>query len=207
MTACRLRGEIVKSYRILPAPVYGLGAYGIAALRFEDMPSIRVWRNEQMDVLRQSKVLTEEDQTRYYENVIRPGMDMERPPMILFSYDRKGICIGYGGLTNLDWDSLRAEVSFLVATERTRDDRVYEEDFSHFLRLLQRVAFDELGLNRLFTETYDIRPGHVGILEAEGFRYEGAMKQHVRIDGRFVDSLLHGLLKEQYDAERKTNIR
>jgi RimJ/RimL family protein N-acetyltransferase len=184
-------------YNILPQSVYTEGLYLLRALRAADMSAIKDWRNAQMDVLRQKTVLTDEDQHRYYQLTVKPTFDMQQPPLVLFGYEYDGTLIGYGGLTNLDWTSLRAEVSFLVETERAKNLPQYEIDFRHFLRLLKRIAFQELGLNRLFTETYDIRPWHIRILESEGFLFEGRMRQHVKIDGRYVDSLLHGCLKEQ----------
>ncbi len=190
----------MKGYVILAESEYTNGAYRISALRFEDMPAIKNWRNEQIHVLRQNKVLTDEDQARYYEQVVNPTLTMPQPPIMLFSFFCKGTLVGYGGLTNIDWTSRRAEISFLVATDRTLDEILYASDFRNFLRLMKQVAFRELKLNRLFTETYDIRPKHVAILEAEGFEFEGRMKQHVRIEGRYVDSLVHGCLKEQQDV-------
>ena len=159
------------------------------------------WRNEQIDVLRQNRLLTEADQDRYYREVVEPSFSEDRPRIILFSYLRDEDCIGYGGLTNIDWDSRRAEISFLVDTDRTRDLKVYREDFSVFLRLMKRIAFGALQFNRLFAETFDIRPHHIRILEDNGFRLEGRMRQHVIIRGRPVDSLIHGCLKEYCDAE------
>jgi RimJ/RimL family protein N-acetyltransferase len=194
------------TYNILSQTAYELGSYRISALRLEDMQPIKEWRNAQMDVLRQNRPLTDEGQTRYYNRVVLPTMTMEEPPMVLFSYFLSDDLIGYGGLTNLDWHSRRAEVSFLLNTQRAGDESLYASDFIHFLRLLKVVSFQVLKLNRLFTETFDIRPRHVAILESEGFRYEGCMKQHVRIGTRFVDSLLHGHLKEHYDAEREKSI-
>ncbi|MNC80618.1 hypothetical protein D3C75_1334820 [compost metagenome] len=67
---------------------------------------------------------------------------------------------------------------------------------------MKKVTFDTLQFNRLFTETFDIRPLHISILEKCGFQYEGRMKQHAYVAGALVDSILHGYLKEFYDAER-----
>ena len=65
---------------------------------------------------------------------------------------------------------------------------------------MKRVAFDDLGFNRLFTETYAFRHEHISLLEKNGFRFEGKMKQHTMINGTFVDSLLHGYLREYQHA-------
>lgn len=188
-------------YACLDTDVYSLDGYGITSLRHGDMEAVRVWRNAQMVVLRQVLPLTGEDQDAYYENTVLPSMRQERPGMILFSFLLDGVCIGYGGLTNIHWQSRRAEVSFLLDPDRVRDKTGYARDFSAFLKLMKLVAFRTLGFNRLFTETYDIRPYHVAVLEDSGFRPEGRMLKHEMIDGTFVDSLIHGYLREYYDTE------
>lgn len=190
------------SYQCLKTNRFTYKEYEIVPYREADLMQIMRWRNEQMDVLRQNRELTEEDQIRYYRGVIVPTFVTAQPIMVLFSYLKHGECIGYGGLTNMDWHSGRAEISFLVDTARTRDEERYREDFSGFLHLMKEVAFGQLAFNRLFTETFDIRPRHIGILEGSGFRLEGRMKQHVRIGQSHVDSLIHGYLKEYDDAEQ-----
>ncbi|HUC91997.1 MAG TPA: GNAT family N-acetyltransferase [Paenibacillus sp.] len=186
------------SYSQLSLKEFHDDGYSVRALRLEDILDIKQWRNEQMAVLRQKTVLTDEDQRRYYRQVIAPSFEQEYPGLMLFSYFLEGRLIGYGGLTNLDWDHRRAEISYLVETARSheKDAGRYEEDFSHFLRLMKRIAFEELALNRLFTETFDIRPLHVSILEKNGFKPEGRLNQHVRLNGSYLDSLVHGCLKE-----------
>lgn len=180
---------------------YSSGEYSVTAIRELDIYLIKEWRNAQIAVLRQKRPLTNDRQKAYYNNVVRPSFEMGQPNIILFSYLLGSNCIGYGGLTNIDWNARRAEISFILDTDRIVDTRQYQQDFGAFLSLMKRIAFDELGLNRLFTETYDIRPWHVAVLENNGFEFEGRLKQHVYIEGRLVDSLMHGCLREQYDAK------
>lgn len=183
-------------YLRLSSDRYTNNLYEIRSLREHEMQAIKQWRNEQMAVLRQSRILTDEDQRSYYHEIVLPSYNVEHPKLMLFSYYYDGRHIGYGGLTNLDWVNRRAEISYLVETERSSEEDVaqYTSDFSTFLNLMKHIAFEELDLHRLFTETFDIRPLHIQILESSGFQFEGRMKEHVRIDDRYVDSLLHGCL-------------
>ena len=71
---------------------------------------IKDWRNDQIDVLRQKAVLTDEDQIGYYHNIVLPSMNERQPEIILFSFLLNAGCIGYGGLTNIDWSHKRAEI-------------------------------------------------------------------------------------------------
>lgn len=171
-------------------------------LREEDILDIKDWRNSQLDILRQKHLLTNREQESYYKNIIKPAFSDPAPEQILFSFLLKNQCIGYGGLTNIDWDSKQAELSFLLDSKRIADQAVYEKEFTIFLNLIKQLVFCGLQFNRIFTETYDIRPFHIVILEKNGFVPEGRMRQHVLIDGRFVDSLIHGFLKEYYVVEK-----
>jgi SAM-dependent methyltransferase len=169
--------------------------YRYVALRRQDIEALRGFRNAQIDVLRQAAPISPDEQRRWFAEVVSPTEYDPRPPMILVSildaYER---FIGYGGLTNLDWDSRRAEVSFLVDPARAAEPAVYERDLGAFLGFLADWSFGTLGLNRLFTETYAFRARHVELLERAGFVPEGRMREHAGTS----DSLLHGLLAEDW---------
>jgi hypothetical protein len=183
-------------YLLLNKESYIHNNYSITTIRREDIFQIKQWRNDQISVLRQDKILTDDDQINYYNDIILPSVNDNYPKLILFSFLLNSDCIGYGGLTNINWTDKRAEVSFIVDTARTHDANLYESDFNTFLSLIKQVAIDGLGFNRLFTETYDIRPLHISILEKNDFQFEGRLKQHVFIKGSFVDSFIHGYVKE-----------
>lgn len=186
-------------YICLQEDYYQYEDYLITSLREEDILLVKEWRNEQIDILRQKEPLTDEQQFNYYNNVVLPSMHTEQPSDILFSYLYQGECIGYGGLTHIDWSNSRAEISFLLSTYRKHDVKLYEKEFTIFLTLLKKIAFLEIGLNRLYTETFDIRPIHINIIENNGFRLEGILKEHVRVRDKYVDSLIHGYLRSYFD--------
>jgi spore coat polysaccharide biosynthesis protein SpsF len=174
--------------------------YEIVSLRRQDLLSIMEWRNEQMSILRQNTPLTPFDQKHYYENHIQCTFEQEQPKQILVSLLKDGILIGYGGLTNIDWTPKRAELSFLISSERAEDPKIRDEDYSAYLKLIKALAFSNLKLNRLFTETYDVRPHIIKVLEENGFAHEGRMHQHVVVDGKLTDSVLQACLRESVAA-------
>lgn len=185
------------NYHCLQKQLYSLGSYQLVPLRHEDIFSIMQWRNDQMDILRQKAPLTRDDQENYYHTVIGPSFHEKHPKQILFSYLLDGVCIGYGGLVHIDWQAKRAEVSFLIDTTRADASKTYQQDFTTFLRLIKNVAFEDLHFHRLFTETFDRRSAHVAILEKEGFKLEGRLKDHVLINGKYIDSLIHGCVHNE----------
>ena len=187
------------TYYPLPQSEYHHEAYRLVPIRYEDREPIRAWRNAQLEVLRQAAPLTAAQQEAYFQRVVLPLFEQEQPSQLLFSLLHEDKLIAYGGLVHLSWPDLRAEVSFLVGPVRAADAATYRQDFLAHLRLLGQVAFESLKFNRLFTETYDIRPAHIAILEEAGFRLEGRLRQHIQlVPGTFTDSLMHGQLAADY---------
>ncbi len=189
----------MEQYECLKVQTQSIGDYQICPLRYEDMALIREWRNQQIDVLRQKKILTAQDQENYYQSVIKPLYVQKQPSQILFSYLKNMKTIGYGGFVHINWVDRRAELSFLVDTARTQQMEVYQEDFLNYLELIKRAAFNVLDLNRIYTETFDIRDFHISILEKAGFLPEGRLKEHNIINGSFVDSIMHGYVKRYFN--------
>ncbi|MBH8556707.1 GNAT family N-acetyltransferase [Hymenobacter negativus] len=194
-----VRSYRVPTYRPLPQAEYRHGAYRLVPIRYEDREPIRAWRNAQLQVLRQAAPLTAEQQETYFQRVVLPLFEQEQPGQLLFSLLHEDELIAYGGLVHISWADLRAEVSFLVEPTRATQADTYRQDFLAHLRLLGQVAFEGLKFNRLFTETYDIRPAHIAILVEAGFQLEGRLRQHIQLaPGTFTDSLMHGQLAADY---------
>lgn len=187
----------MRSYRCLSVQELIIGDYKICPIDDSNIESIMHWRNSQLDVLRQTELLTLEKQIGYFEKHIWPTFIEKEPKQILFGLYYQNEFIGYGGLVHIAWIDKRAEISFLVNPGRL-DNATYKLDMSNYLSLIKEIAFTVLGFNRLYTETYDIRPLHISILESLGFILEGRMKEHVIINGKCVDSLIHGCLKSTY---------
>ena len=182
-------------YSCMPRARVAHGAHALEAVQPGDIESIRQWRNAQLDVLRQSAAISAEQQAEYFARRIWPGKADPRPDTILLAFREGARLVGYGGLVHVSWEHRRAEVSFLLEPALAADAARYSELFSRFLRLLKDIAFNDLGIERLFTETYAFRGAHMAVLESEGFLPEGNMRGHVIVDGVRVDSLLHGCLR------------
>jgi len=169
------------------------GDYQIRPIKLDDAGPIMQWRNQQVNVLRQSVELTVHSQALYFKNVVQPQLSEPEPEQILFGFEHKGLLIGYGGLVHISWRDRRAEISFLLSQDRA-DVANYSEEMSAFLSLIILVARTQLQLHRLYTETYAFRGEHLAVLEFNGFAKEGTMREHVSVDGLFIDSVIHGLL-------------
>lgn len=183
------------NYACLETQTFAESNYQITPLRYKDIYLIKEWRNAQIEVLRQHVPLTDEMQKKYYEHVIHPSFAAKHPNQILFSFLKDGLPIGYGGIVHIEWKDKQGEVSFLVDPKRTAEPSTYELDFSTFLKLIKNVAFNHLHFARLYTETYDVRPHHISILEKAGFVEERRLKDWVKVDGKDVDAIIHECMK------------
>ena len=185
------------NYKCLKQQEYTLGDYSIEPLRYEDRFSIMKWRNEQIYHLRQVQPLTEEDQQRYFDNVVACLFEQSQPDQILFSYLEKGVCIGYGGLVHINWIDRNAEISFIMETQLEKEHFV--EHWSNYLTMLKEVAFDELKLHKIYTYAFDLRPHLYTMLEANGFVREATLKEHCLFEGMYKDVVLHSLINDRYE--------
>lgn len=181
-------------YKCLKKQITIMEGYSIAPVQREDIEAIRNWRNQQMTVLRQAAEITKHEQKAYFSQKIWSQVESNEPSEILLGLLLDDKLIGYGGLVNISWEHKRAEVSFLSATDRARVSTLYSEDFVTFLTLIKILATDQLRLNRLFSETYDFRKFHISLLESAGFVKEGALREHTLLDGKPLDSIMHGCL-------------
>ena len=178
-------------YSFLSINKYCIKEYCLVPLREEDMELIMKWRNEQIDVLRQKKPLTKDQQHSYFNQVVMKSFSDDKPDCVLFSFLINSVCVGYGGLVHIDWESKTAELSFLVDTNRYSDKNLYKSDYNSFLTLISEIVFEDLKFKKLFTETYDIRPHHIEILEKFGFKEEKRIENSVEINGKNVCSVFH----------------
>jgi len=182
-------------YKALRYPEFIYKGLSIRSIDPGDIEAIRCWRNAQMDVLRQAAEISAVEQIAYFKTHVWPEKITDTPRQILFVLEQENILVGYGGLVNVDWGSRRAEVSFLLDDKLEENSEIRSAIFESFLKLMQIVGFDELKLDRLFTETYAIRTRHINTLEAAGFVLEGILRQHVTINGQKVNSLIHGMIE------------
>ncbi len=168
----------------------------LKALSYEDLTKIKEWRNSQIDVLRQWKPLTDQNQEEWFHRISKD--ESQAVFAIKNVIDGKEELIGYCALVRIDTINRRAELSFLVDPSRAQDKALYERDMRCSLALLCAYGFDQIGLHKIFTETFEFRKEHMLILEGFGFRREGSMRDHQWKKGRFWDSTLHSMLEQEW---------
>ena len=144
--------------------------------------------------LRQSQPLTPEDQERYFREIVDALFKVDHPSQLLFSFFDNEQFAGYGGLVHIDWNNRNAEISFVMKTEL--EPTHFETYWSAFLQLLEIIAFHAVGLHKIFTYAYDLRPHLFQALEKSGYEREAILKEHCYFDGTFKNVVIHSKLNQ-----------
>lgn len=140
------------------------------------MEKIRVWRNSQMPILRQSKKISFVGQIRYFARAVWLEAMSDSPNQILFGIHEGDKLIGYCGLVHVGWEHKVAEVSFLLSNREVTVTE-YKKIFLSALNALKEAA-EFVGIAELITETYDLpeREQHIFCLEEFGFKLKEVVR-------------------------------
>ena len=166
-------------------------SYELTPIKPEHIDEIRRWRNSQIDVLRQVKLIGPTEQEEWYGSLHKDNKQI----LFMVVNDSK-LPVAYCGLTNINYIYRHSEISFIADPHIAGRKETYEKLFEFVLGELKDYAFNVLNLNRIWTETYAFRSEHIQILENFGLEHEGIMRSHVYIKGSYHDSLIHGLLRK-----------
>ena len=181
-----------RGYRVLNQQIFEEGDYKLVPIRDEDRYSIMQWRNEQIYHLRQAEPLTKEKQDWYFNNVVVNLFDQEQPDQILFSFLKRGECIGYGGLVHINWVDLNAEISFIMNTDLEEDGFIF--NWCIYLEHLEKVAFEELKFHKLYVYAFDLRPHLYKALESCSYILDARLNEHCLFKGEYKDVVIHAKL-------------
>lgn len=192
--------DFPNTYRRLNQNVHQVGDYRIVPIRYEDRYDIMQWRNEQIYHLRQSRPLTSTDQESYFKNIVSKLFCSDQPDQILFSYLENGKCIGYGGLVHINWIDRNAEISFIMATALEKEQ--FHKHWGIYLGLIERVAFDELNLHKIYTYAFDLRERLYEAIEAAGYKQDAVLKEHCYFNGDYKNVVIHAKINRQVSIRR-----
>ena len=176
-------------YKALNKQIYTIGDYSIMPIRYEDRLKIMKWRNEQIFHLSQKELLTKESQEKYFAEVIPNLFIRKHPDQLLFSFLNKKTCIGYGGLVKINWSDKNAEISFLMNTKLEKIN--FEKYWMIFLELIERIAFEDINLHKIYTFAFDLRPQLYEVLKNTNYIEEARLKEHCLFQNNYIDILIH----------------
>jgi RimJ/RimL family protein N-acetyltransferase len=108
--------------------------------------------------------------------------------------------VGTTGLHNVDQRNRHAAIGISLG-DKTAWGKGYGTEA---MRLLVRHAFDTLNLNRVWLHVYEYNERAVRVYQKVGFRLEGRLRQDTFRDGKYWDTLVMGVLREEWEAVEYT---
>ncbi len=133
--------------------------------------------------------------------IIRQQYEREAGRSATFTIEQKadGWFCGLVELRDIDREHLQAELSFWLAV-----DAWGQGYMSEAIHAVVRYGFANLGLNRLYAHHMLRNPACGRVLEKNGFKQEGLLRQRVRKWGQFEDVSLWAILrKDQQDTSNQ----
>jgi len=113
-----------------------------------------------------------------------------------------GVPIGTLGLFDINGKNGQAGCGINIC-ERTYLNQGYGADA---LRTLLDFAFKEMNLHRVFLQVFDFNERAIRCYEKLGFRHEARLREARFIEGRYVDELIMGLLREEWGAAQGRDV-
>lgn len=107
-----------------------------------------------------------------------------------------GVPIGNLGLVGIDSKNGQAGCGISIC-EKPYLNQGYGTDA---LCTLLDFAFREMNLHRIFLQVFDFNERAIRCYEKLGFRHEARLREARFIEGRYVDELVMGLLREEWEA-------
>lgn len=173
----------------------------LRALERDDLKLIHNWQNDE-EVMRLSRsqpdhsVSMEALAAEFEKNLKGEDSDTRRFGIVEKS---SGKLIGWCSISLNRWARrfTTADVGLCIG-EKDRWLKGYGTDV---VGLLLKEAFEQLDLHRLVWWTHSDNKGSIALARKMGFSEEGRLRENVFFDNKFHDSLVFGLLKEDYRAK------
>jgi diamine N-acetyltransferase len=104
--------------------------------------------------------------------------------------------VGGTGFHTVDWPNRTAEMGIVIGS-RQHWRQGYGTDAT---RTLVGWGFRELNLNRVWLRVFEDNAGAIRCYEKTGFRVEGRLRQDRFREGRYLDTLVMGVLRDEFVA-------
>jgi RimJ/RimL family protein N-acetyltransferase len=140
---------------------------------------------------------TREPKNQRQEREWWEGLDERDGVTLLVAAD--GDPVGTVGLDDVDANWGTAEVGYAIHPDHWGNGYATEA-----VALVTRYAFEQRRLEKLAAEVYGHNPASRRVLERNGSREEGRMREHTLHRGERVDVVTHGLLAGEWREGRGT---
>lgn len=135
---------------------------------------------------------TSEDTKKFVNNAVRDNAIEKSFVSVIMVDDQVA---GLVGMNQINWENKNAELGYWLGSSFTRRGIMTKAT-----RAIIDYAFNELNLNRLEIRAAFSNKASRGVAEKLNFVQEGIIRDAEWINDRFVDHVVYGLLKREWQA-------
>lgn len=167
----------------------------LAPIEREDLKQLMEWRNlpEYRKYFREYREINSDTQENWYKNKV-----LNDPSTVMFSIKlvEDGSLAGCCGLCYINWIHRYADLSLYIGWNNSYID---ENGFAkESCELLFDYGFNEIGLNKIWTEIYEFDNKKYKLYHELGFQDDGLLRQQYYYQGKWWNSYVMSLLKQEY---------
>lgn len=166
----------------------------IRAVEQTDLDEIMKWVNdpEVIDNLLMRYPVSRHLEEKWLEKALDTS-DMRNKAFSIETKD--GVYLGGIGLHKINWENRNAEVGIVIG-KKEYWGKGYGTDA--MLAILE-FAFNHMNLHRVYLEVYDFNTRGIKSYEKCGFKKEGALCDDRFSRGKYHDTIIMGILKEEFE--------
>lgn len=167
----------------------------LSAIEKEDLAQLKEWRNnpEFRKNFREYREINNENQEIWYNEIV---VNDKNTIMLSIKDIQSSRVIGCCGLCYINWMHRYADLSFYIGKDNLYVDDVYAPDA---MQILLKYGFQELGLNKIWTEVYQFDCKKLEFLPKLGFKQDGCLRENCFYDGKWWDSIIFSLLAKEFE--------
>lgn len=165
-----------------------------------DLPKFVEWLNdpEVRRYLSMSLPISQAGEENWFENMLKRPPE-EQPFAIEIRDGDAWRLIGNCGFFEIDQRARSSEVGIFIG-----DKSCWNQGYgAEVMRLLLRVGFETLNLNRVFLRVDAANKGGIRAYEKAGFVHEGRFRQGTYRDGQYEDMLFMSVLRSEWKPEKE----
>ena len=126
----------------------------------------------------------------YCETIMRSSNDM-----FLAIYDKKDeIFIGTMRAGHINWQTGTADIGIMIGNRNYWGKGIATDA----IKTLGQFLFHKVGLRRLTAGLMAANPAMMKAFQRAGFRQEGILRQHDSYEGKFMDHIYLGCLRDEF---------
>ncbi len=167
----------------------------LRAIERSDLPRFVHWLNDPdviENLIQRCPISLVHEEAWFEENLKKPKPEQSMVIETLLADEWTPI--GVMGLFDLDWLARVAEVGIFIGEKQLWNRGLGTKA----MQLMLRFAFNTLNLNKIKLHVYETNPRAIQSYQKAGFVEEGRLRKEEFINGRYVDVIYMGILRDEW---------